>query len=151
MKITPTFFAFASIIASQAAVVDVVPRIVEDGHLNVGKRATGTLEFFTGTWYTGQPHLNPVQTGSCYVCPESLDAQAPDNTSMQSPIGEPYVSSLLSAKASAGIVCFLYTGLFCDQSCAACIDAAGFPNMTPVSLSSSRLLHMNSVTNNLSQ
>jgi hypothetical protein len=46
------------------------------------------------------------------------------------PLQEPYVSSLFSAKASAGLTCLMFKAAACDNNCGVCVDYEGYHDMT---------------------
>ncbi|KAJ7875856.1 hypothetical protein B0H13DRAFT_2056177 [Mycena leptocephala] len=92
----------------------VSPVALEEGNLSA--RASGTLTLYTGKRFTGQSSIFVVNTGTCYV-----------------PLQEPYVSSLFSAKASAGLTCFMFKAAACDNNnCGVCVDDEGYHDMTQV-------------------
>ncbi|KAJ6549787.1 hypothetical protein B0H19DRAFT_1159745 [Mycena capillaripes] len=92
----------------------VSPVAVEEGNLSA--RASGTLTLYTGKSFTKQSSTFGVNTGTCYV-----------------PLGEPWVSSLFSARASAGLTCFMFKAAACDNNnCGVCVDDAGYHDMTKV-------------------
>ncbi|KAJ7915003.1 hypothetical protein B0H13DRAFT_2001217 [Mycena leptocephala] len=79
----------------------------------VSSTTAASLTLFTGTGFTGQS-ATLTNNGECGA------------------INEPFISHLLSAKASAGDICFLYKDANGCSDCGACVDANGFRDMTAV-------------------
>ncbi|KAJ7924645.1 hypothetical protein B0H13DRAFT_1977729, partial [Mycena leptocephala] len=73
---------------------------------NLSARASGTLTLYTGNRFTRQLSTFVVNTGTYYV--------------------EPYVSSLFSAKASAGLTCLMFKAAACDNNCGVFPAVHGF-------------------------
>ncbi|KAJ6537000.1 hypothetical protein B0H19DRAFT_1182348 [Mycena capillaripes] len=80
----------------------------------VTSTTAASLTLFTGTGFTGQS-ATLISNGECGL-----------------PINQPFISRLLSAKASDGDICFLYKDVNDCSDCAACVDADGFSDMTAV-------------------
>ncbi|KAF8203439.1 hypothetical protein K438DRAFT_1757762 [Mycena galopus ATCC 62051] len=96
---------------------------VEEG--NLFARASGTLTLYTGKGFTGQSSTFVVDTGTCY---STRMCQAP----LQEP-KEPYVSNLFSAKASAGLTCYMFKAATCDNNnCGVCVYDEGYHDMTQI-------------------
>jgi hypothetical protein len=90
---------------------------------------SASLTLFTGTGFTGQS-ATLTNNGECGVGALHISYLFL-NPNAQT-INEPFISHLLSAKASAGDICFLYKDANGCSDCGACVDANGFRDMTAV-------------------
>ncbi|KAF7377017.1 Ectomycorrhiza-regulated small secreted protein [Mycena sanguinolenta] len=93
----------------------VSPAVARGAGGSLTARADSILTLYTETDFEGTSVTLVGNAGTCY-----------------GPLGEPWVSHLLSAKAASGLVCFLWTNSNGCSNCGACIDDQGFEDMTDV-------------------